>query len=374
MNITLDTQTLTEALARVDRVTGRKAAVPILDCVQIKVNKSSMRLITTDLDLEAVWVEPDVTVTATGALCVPFDAIKRIAGKLPKGGQVRLSVTDGERLRIETPRSHFELPILPSADFPSLSALEDGVALDIAVAPLRRLFARVEYAISTEETRYYLNGIYLHDRDGRLAACATDGHRLGLALGPALDDLGLAAGAEFPGVIVPRKTVSILRGWLDGMIDDDPVSLSVSDARIRIEAGGRTLLSKLIDGTFPDYDRVIPKGPFQTATVDSAALSAAAARVSILSTEKSRAVQFDFAKDTVTLRVSTQAGDAREDIASALDGDPVTIGFNGKYLAEALSANGADTVIIDLGDAKSPARLTTPNDPDALDVIMPLRV
>jgi DNA polymerase-3 subunit beta len=246
----------------------------------------------------------------------------------------------------------------------------DGFTHNFALsAPhLRRLIDKTKFAISTEETRYYLNGIYLHAHNGVLRAVATDGHRL------ALSEMDIPQGAQgLPGVIVPRKTIAEIRRLIDG--GDADVSISVSEAKIRFTYGSAVLTSKLIDGTFPDYDRVIPKGNTKELTIDNKIFASAVDRVSTISAEKSRSVKLSLTADSLALAVNNpEHGQANEDLMVDYSAEPLEIGFNAKYLLDVTGQiEGRDATFF-LDSPASPALVKDPEDPASLFVLMPLRV
>jgi len=233
---------------------------------------------------------------------------------------------------------------------------------------LRRLIDKTKFAISTEETRYYLNGIYVHAHDGLLRAVATDGHRL------ALSEMPLPTGAAgLPGIIVPRKTVAEIRRLIDG--GDDDVSLSISDAKIRFQYGSAVLTSKLIDGTFPDYERVIPKGNTKELVIDNKIFASAVDRVATISAEKSRSVKLSLSQDSLALTVNNpEHGNANEDLIVDYSNDPLEIGFNARYLLDvAGQIEGRDATFY-LDSSAAPALVKDSDDSDSLFVLMPLRV
>jgi DNA polymerase-3 subunit beta len=261
---------------------------------------------------------------------------------------------------------------LPTNEFPVLSSGELPYNFNITAAELRSLIDRTKFAISTEETRYYLNGIYLHkaDRDGVsvLRAVATDGHRLASVEAP------LPMGAEdIPGVIVPRKTVAELRKLIDE--SGDEVMISMSESKIRFSFDNAVLTSKLIDGTFPDYQRVIPSGNDKNMDVNCKLFSDAVDRVSAISSEKSRAIKLVLSKGLLSLSASSpEHGSAEEEIEVDYQGDTVEIGFNSAYLLDITRQIEGATAQVSLADGNSPTILREMDDASALYVIMPMRV
>ena len=241
---------------------------------------------------------------------------------------------------------------------------------DIGANELQRLFEKTSFAISTEETRYYLTGVYLHaaEGDGTLRAVATDGHRLARA------ELPLPKGASgMPGVIVPRKVVQEVSRLADEA--DGDISVALSDSKIRIEFDGGVLTSKLIDGTFPDYERVIPEGNDKRLEVDTKVFMGGIDRVSTVSTEKSRAVKIALRKDVATLSASSaENASATEEVVVDYSADALEIGFNARYLMDILSEIDGNTAVCMLSDGVSPVVFTDVEDAKALYVLMPMRV
>ena len=291
-----------------------------------------------------------------------------IARKLPDGAEVELTVADGHA-HINAGRSSFRLPTLPVEDFPAISSNDMPVNFTLTAADLRDLVDTTRFAISNEETRYYLNGIYLHKaEDGNLCAVATDGHRL------ALTRQSLPTGAsQMPSVILPRKAVSELRKLLDD--HDGDVSIGLSETRAKFGFGAVRLTSKLIDGTFPDYTRVIPGGNDRIMQVDASSFSAAVDRVSTISSEKSRSVKMGLKAGVLTLSASnTDASSAMEELEVSYNGPEMDIGFNARYLLDIAGQVNNDIVEFALADQGSPSLVRAPGDDASLFVLMPMRV
>ena len=372
MRVTVERAALLRSLGHVHRVVERRNTIPILSNVLLRSEGSGLQLRATDLDIEVTESVP-ADVSDPGATTVPAHVIYDIVRKLPEGAQVSLE-TGGEsgQMTIRSGRSRFALGALPEGDFPDLAAGEMPHGFEIASADLKRLIDKTQFAISTEETRYYLNGIYLHAGQAGgirvLRAVATDGHRL------ARVEMALPAGAEeIPGVILPRKTVIELHKLIAET--DAPVQVSLSSSKVRFAVGDVTLTSKLIDGTFPDYERVIPTGNDKVMEVDRAEFTAAVDRVATISTDKSRAVKLSLGRNLLTLTASSpDAGAAEEEIAVRYSGAAIEIGFNARYLldiAEQIEGEGAR---FRMADAAAPTLVEDIADQSALYVLMPMRV
>jgi len=312
-------------------------------------------------------------VATPGATTVPALTMYEIVKKLPDGAQVRLEVVEEEtRLKISAGRSEFSLAILPDDDFPALAPDENAVSFSIPTKDLQRLFDKTRFAMSQEETRYYLNGVYIHaaeeGKSAILRAAATDGHRL------ARLDSALPAGAEkMQGVIVPRKAVTELSRLLDDA--DEVVEIAVSEAKIRFGFGVGHLTSKLIDGTFPDYERVIPKTNDNVLRVETGDFAKAVDRVATISADRTRSIKAGLESDRLRLIVNNpDAGSAFEDLSVDYTGDPIEIGFNARYLLDIASQVDGGTLTFRLADPASPTVILDEEDMQALYVLMPLRV
>jgi len=372
MRLTIERGALLKALNHVQSVVERRNTIPILSNVLLTAENGSLSLSATDLDIEMVdGAEADIE--RPGAITAPAHTLYEIVRKLPDGAQVRLDLSvDDPRLTLSAGRSRFSLPVLPAGDFPVMASAALDVTFAIDKNELGRLIDRTKFAISTEETRYYLNGIYLHAvmEAGQplLRAVATDGHRLALAE-QALPD---GAGA-MPGVIVPRKTVQELRRLLDDA--NSEIEVSVSESKIRFASGRTTLTSKLIDGSFPDYARVIPRDNQRHMALDNKDFAKAVDRVATISAERSRSVKMALDQGHITLTVNNpESGLAVEELSADYDGPSMEIGFNARYLMDIAGQISGDTAVFEFADPASPTLVRDQADPHAKYVLMPLRV
>lgn len=365
MQITIDRNDFSRKLAGTKGFVEKRNTIPILGNVLLSAKDGKLFLKVTDLDKEFSDVI-DCDVTLPGKTTVPSGLLADIVRKLPSG-PIKISMAeDGASVSISSGRSQFRLQALPASDFPDITIGSFSHRFELPGAELLRLLKRTAFAISTEETRYYLNGIFLHVHEANLMACATDGHKLSLVW------QHMPAGAEgMPGIIIPRLAVAELMK----ILDDTMVSIEVSDAKIRFSIGGMVLTTKLIDGTFPDYQRVIPKGNDKEATVERLVLAGAADRVSTISSERGRGVKIDLTEGEMTLTVnSPDAGVATEMVSVIYGDEEISIGFNARYLAEALGILEGEQVIMKLNDPGSPCLMQGSGDADSLVVIMPMRV
>jgi DNA polymerase-3 subunit beta len=296
-----------------------------------------------------------------------------IVRKLPEGAQIVLEGT-GDRavLAVRAGRSRFTLQTLPESDFPDLAAGDMTHKFCLKAADLKRLIDKTQFAISTEETRYYLNGIYLHtagtNKLPTLRAVATDGHRL------AQVELPLPEGAAgMAGIIIPRKTV----GEVQRLIEDNEaeITLELSPGKIRFTFGDVVLTSKLIDGTFPDYGRVIPTGNDKELVVDKKEFEQAVDRVSTVSSERGRAVKLSLSSGKLMLSVTNpDSGSATEEVEVEYSADPLDIGFNSRYLLDIAGQIEGEAAVLKLADPGSPTLIQDRDSKNALYVLMPMRV
>jgi DNA polymerase-3 subunit beta len=372
MKINVERGAFLKALSHVQSVVERRNTIPILSNVMIDAAKGQLKLTATDLDIEIVESLP-ADVLRNGAATAPAHMLYDIVRKMPEGAQVQaeLLASEGGRLAVSAGTVRFELACLPKEDFPQMSSGALPHRFRIAADDLKRLVDKTRFAISTEETRFYLNGIYVHatkDTAPVLRAVATDGHRL------ARYELDLPDGAgDMPGVIVPRKTVSEVRRLLDDA--DGAIEVSLSDTKIQFSFNGLELTSKLIDGTFPDYQRVIPTSNDKSLALDSKDFAHAVDRVSTISADKTRAVKLNVAQDKVTLSVvNPESGTATEEVGATYSASPLEIGFNARYLLDITSQIEGKEAHFLLSDAGSPTVIEDKEDKRTLYVLMPMRV
>ena len=372
MKVTVERAALLKSLGHVHRVVERRNTIPILANVLIRSDKSALSLKATDLDLE-VTETLAAEVGAAGATTIPAHMIYDIVRKLPEGSQVVLeALGDRASLAIRAGRSRFTLQTLPESDFPDLSAGEMSHRFKLPAADLKKLIDKTQFAISTEETRYYLNGIYLHNagsgKTSTLRAVATDGHRL------AQTELPVPSGAAgMPGIIVPRKTV----GEVQRLIEDGEaeVDIELSQTKIRFTIGRVVLTSKLIDGTFPDYARVIPAGNDKELVVDKNEFEAAVDRVSTVSSERGRAVKLSLSGGRLILSVTNpDSGSATEELEVEYGADALDIGFNSRYLLDIAAQIEGEVAVLKLADPGSPTLIQDRDAAGSLYVLMPMRV
>ncbi len=370
MKFTLARDALLKSLSHVQSVVERRTTIPILSNVLIRAANEDISFTATDMEIE-INETLNGDVAKPGAVTAPAHTLYEIVRKLPDGAPVELSASSNQ-LTLSSGRSHFKLGCLPIEDFPKMPEGDFKHRFALAAKDLRALIDRTRFAVSTEETRYYLNGIYLHAAKGQnginLRAVATDGHRL------ARMEINAPAGAkDIPGVILPRKTVNEVRK----LVEEYPgeVEIALSENKVRFTFDGVVIASKLIDGTFPDYERVIPSGNDKMLEIEAAVLASAVDRVATIASEKTRAVKLSLTPGHLVLSAnSPEAGSAIEELEAKYDGALLDIGFNARYLLDILQQVDGEAARVALADAAAPAIIQSADDAAALYVLMPMRV
>lgn len=352
MHLTLSRADLARVLTNVGRVIEARNTIPILSSFMLEAGASCLHVTGTDLDIVATD-RCDAKVQEAGSVCVEAKLLADIAKKA--GADEILLLLEGDKLIVKSGRSRFSLQTLPSGDFPSLSGGTFDAEFNLDIAGL---FTPVGFAISTEETRYYLNGTFLIGEGGSLTAVATDGHRLARNK--------VDSEAEFAGIIVPKK--------LCGMLPKGVVAVSVSQQKIQLATGDFTITSKLIDGTFPDYNRVIPVNNDKVVTIDRDVFLRASDRVVTISNEKGRGVRLAIAPGSVALTAKSDVGTAEDEVPAEYTGEPIEVGFNSAYVRDMLSVLPSGPIQLALQDGGSPGLIKSPTADGWLGVLMPLRV
>ncbi|MEJ2123210.1 MAG: DNA polymerase III subunit beta [Alphaproteobacteria bacterium] len=372
MRLLIEKNLLLKALQHVTSVVERRNTIPILANVSLSAEGGALRLKATDLDIEVTETIP-AEVSEAGGTTVPAHTLHDIVRKLPDGSQIEFTLKpDDGRITLKSGASRFHLACLPADDFPDLGAGAMPHHFEMHPQDLSRLMGKTRFAVSTDETRYYLNGIYLHAAETsegwRLRGVATDGHRL------ARMDVELPEGAqEMPSIILPRKTVHELGKLLTD--PDGKVTIDLSPSKIRFTIGDVVLTSKLIDGTFPDYQRVIPQNNDKSMSAETTVFISAVDRVSTLSSEKGRAVKMELANGMLTLSVhNPESGSATEEIAAEYEGEALEIGFNARYLLDIAEQLESERAVFKLSDPSAPTVIEDEKDASALYVLMPMRV
>ena len=372
MKLIIERLALLRSLSHIQSVVERRNTIPILSNVKLTAQEDCLDLNATDMDLDIV-VKVPTSVSIAGATTAPAHTLYEIVRKLPEGSQVELeSEENSNQLILRAARSNFTITCLSPEDFPVMGGGDPTHSFSILGGNLRALIDRTRFAISMEETRYYLNGIYFHtaqsDGTSVLRVVATDGHRL------ASVETVLPEGAsDMPGVIIPRKAVTELRKLLDDC--NEEVEVTLSESKIRFTVNESVLTSKLIDGTFPDYQRVIPEGNDKHLDVDTEIFGDAVDRVSAISNDKSRAVKMKISPGMLTLiATSNDIGSASEDLEVAYNGEEIEVGFNSRYLLDIAQQIEGATMRFVLSDSASPTIIREIDDSSTLYVLMPMRV
>ncbi len=371
MQLTIERDALLKELGRVVSVVESKNTIPILANIHLDAGATHLMIRGTDLDIEVAAPCP-AQVNAQGVTTVAGKVFADIVKKCPEGSQISITLDASRcRLKIVNGRSRFELPVLDAEDFPTLDAKMGGDARTFIMggSELKAMLAAVRFAVSTDETRYFLNGIYFHQEGERLAAVATNGHQLSLTRNG-----GLPAGASgMKGVILPRKLVAEL---MRSLPDEGEISVEVSPSRVVFTSGELRIVSKLIDGTFPEFHRVIPKQHPHSVTVDRARLIEGVARVSVVADEKGRPLNLEIGKDGLRLACKGAVrGMGFEEMDAVISGPEATIGVNSAYLLDVVGAIGGDQVEIRYSDPASPLliRAASAGDDGHVMVLMPMR-
>jgi DNA polymerase-3 subunit beta len=372
MQFSVDRSSLLKALSHVQSVVEKRTTIPILANVLLVTENNQVSLAATDMDMEMVDVIP-ASVGETGATTVPVHMLYDIVRKLQDDATLHIQINEaGTSMTINAGRSNFKLGCLPRDDFPEMNTHKAAHSFVLPASQLRTMIDRTRFAMSNEETRYYLNGIYMHtttsDGEAVLRAVATDGHRL------ARYQVALPNGADnMPGIIIPKKTVQELRRLLDEAGED--IRVELSDKMIRFAFDHVIFTSKVIDGTYPDYERVIPQGLDKNVILNTKSFTKAVDRVATLAAEKTRAVKLTIKDKTLTLSASnSESGSATEECEITYDGrEDVDIGFNARYLLDVTQIIDSEARLA-LTDGASPAIIQDNNDPAGLFVLMPMRV
>jgi len=357
MKLTTERNTLHAALSKAVSIVERRNTIPILANVMISSQDGQFSITATDLDIE-VNTTSSGTVDKPGATTVSGGLLADIVAKIPAKNMITMETKAG-RLVITAGKSVFDLATMEVADYPVMASNEYDHEFTAPGADIKKLIDAPKFAMSTEETRYYLNGIYLHHAGGVTKAVATDGHMLALASYAGHTD-------EFQGVIIPSKTVM----QLSKLIDISDVTVSISATKIKFDLGSTVIVSKVIDGVFPDYTRIIPKKNGNVMTVDAKELIDGINLVATVADDRVRGVKMSLGGDVVGLSVASQSGVAEDEVAVSYTGKPLEIGFNSKYLVSAL---GTGDHTMEFGGEGDPA-IIRPVGSDFMAIVMPMRV
>ena len=366
MKLLIEKAPFLNALSHINAIVERKNTVHILANVLLQTSENTLHLKGTDMDI-AITDKTFAQVHKSGATTTPVAPLFDVVKKLPDGAEISLELQD-ETLVILAGKSEYKLPTLPTDSFPTMSGTDMPHSFTVGATEFATLINYTKLAISTEETRYYLNGIYMHEKEGLLYAVSTDGHRLAKATTPIGTD---AQG--IPAVIIPRKTVLELQKLLDET--DSDVSIRLSENKIEFSLNSAVIISKLIDGNFPEYDRVIPKENDKLLSIPCATFSKSVDRVATLSDGKMRPIKMLLEKNILRLRVShSELGSGKEEIEVEYTNTPMEIGFNASYLLEISNQIKEGNIVFELKDDSCPCIMRCAENDSVLYVLMPMRV
>ena len=365
MKLTAGREALLKPLQAVIGVVERRQTMPILANVLLVAKDGKVAVTATDLEVELV-ASADVEVETAGEVTVPARKLLDICRALPEDASISISLS-GEKLMVKSGRSKFSLTTLPAAEFPSVEDIDAGQSVEISQALLGKLLDKTHFAMAQQDVRYYLNGLLLETGKKHLRAVATDGHRLSLCQ-VELDTEKLSEQQ----VIVPRKGVLELQRLMSGEGD---LKLELGTNHLRIHLDGSRFTSKLIDGRFPEYERVIPKETSNQLTADREVLKGALQRTAILSNEKYRGIRLVIKTGGIILQAhNPEQEEAEEELEVAYSGDDIEIGFNVNYLLDALGAVESDEVTLSVVDGNSSCLVREPGNDDCKYVVMPMRL
>ena len=375
MEIKASSSDLLKALNHIHGIVEVRHTLPILSNIVLSADNNELSLSSTNLDIFCSD-KIDAEIMTSGEISVPAITFFEIVKRLPSGSDVILSMADEDtELVLKCGRSKFNLSTLKTDDFPILSDKDLSTNFVISADELSRMIDKTKFAISNEETRYYLNGIFFHKAESNsikfLRAVATDGHRL------AQYDIPLPQGAEeITGIIIPKKTVFELRKVLDDA--DGDVSVSLNENKIKFSFNNLKIISKVIDGTFPDYTKVIPQNNDKKFKTNNSELKNAIDRVSAVAINeetKSKAIKLTIENNKLNLSVESQSkGSAKEEIDISYSNEKVDIGFNSRYLLDICNEVDGDEIDVNLLDSISPAIILDKTDENLFFVLMPMRI
>lgn len=369
MNIEISRAALLPALGAVSGVVERRQTLPILGNLLLCASGNTLALRATDLELE-VGTQVEAQVSEDGEATVPARKFVDICRALPEGARIKLR-TDGDRALVSSSRSRFSLSTLPASNFPSMEVEDSDLRLDLPSAALKSMLDKTAFAMAQQDVRYFLNGVLLEISGERLAAVATDGHRLAKVTSTVTN--GLVAEDSTRQVIVPAKAVVELKRLLP--LQDELVSVELAERSIRVSVGETVMVSKFVDGRYPEYERVIPVGLPQRAFVDKELLRSALQRAAILSSEKYKGVRVTFAAGTLGLQAhNPEKEQADDEIEIEYSGESVVIGFNVAYILDVIQAVEQPRLEVMFRDADSSAIWFGEGSENETFVIMPMRL
>lgn len=366
MNIKINRDTLLKPLSSVSSIVERRHTLPILSNLLLEAKQDQVVLTATDLEMQ---ISLSVQTAVGGELSTTVSAKKLldICRSLPENADITMA-TQENRIQVKTGKSRFNLQTLPANDYPVMSkAASAGTTIRIGQKSLKRLFKQVEFAMAQQDIRYYLNGLLFEVNGSRLNVVGTDGHRLSFT------STELSTSYEKQEIILPRKTVIELIKLLDE--SEEEVTIELANGQANFAFGDIRLISKVIDGKFPDYTRVIPVGHQNSFTVDRMMILLSMQRASILSNEKYRGIRMVLSNNSLKLiSTNSEQEEAEEELEINYAGSSLDIGFNVTYMIDVLNNVGSENVVFSFADANSSCLVTVENDSDYKYVVMPMRI
>lgn len=371
MQFQISKSAIIKALSNVNGAVEKRNTIPVLLNVKIEAKNGKLNLTATDMDI-VIMSSAESLISKEGSTTVPAQLFYDIIRKIPDNADINIELKEeNSTIKISYGKSKFTLPCLDPSEFPILSEGEMSVNFNIKSTELMKIIDKTRFAIPSDETRFYLNGLYIHGiavgNNIELRGVATDGHRLALASSTAS-----SLTAAVPGVIVPKKTINEIRKIIEG---NDEVTVAFSKAKIRVTSGSSVIISKLIDGEFPEYDRVIPKNNDKLVKVDRKLIFDAIDRVSTIATDKNKSIKLILENGKISFQIkSNDSGNASEEIEVGYEGEVIETGFNSRYFLEIVGQISKDKITIHFKDGSAPALIKTDGENDSLYVIMPIRV
>jgi DNA polymerase-3 subunit beta len=366
MKIVTDRENLLEPLQQIAGVVERRQTLPILANILVNAGSSGMQMTATDLEVE---LKTQASASCEGEIdfTIPARKLLDITKALPEGAVINLDI-NGEKAKLQSGRSRFSLGVLPAQDYPVIEPTPSNMVLTVNEGLFKRLIEKTQFAMAQQDVRYYLNGMLLEIQKGDIRTVATDGHRLALSqsLGAVSKDLDIQ-------VILPRKAVIELGRLLKDK--DEEIKLELSNSYIKVLLEESVFTSKLIDGRFPEYQRVMPAGSNKEVVASKSTLRQSLTRASILSNEKYRGIRFSLLTNQLQLQAhNPEQEEAEEELEINYQGDELKIGFNVGYLIDAISAIDEEEVVIELKDSNSSALMYGKGNEESRYVIMPMRI
>ncbi|MDT8386760.1 MAG: DNA polymerase III subunit beta [Thiogranum sp.] len=366
MKFTVDRESLLKPLQQVIGVVERRQTLPVLGNLLIIAGKDGLQITATDLEVE-IQATAKIGVDEAGEITLPARKLIDICKALPEGASIQVTIKD-QKAQIRSGKSRFTLSTLPATDFPVVDQVQGESNFSIEQGKLKELIDRTQFSMAQQDVRYYLNGLMLEIGKGLLRAVATDGHRL------ALCDMNVDLASDHTRqVIVPRKGIQELQRLLED--SKETVNVEVGTNHVRVRTPEVSFTSKLVDGRFPDYDRVVPKGGDKIVVADRDLFRQALSRTSILSNEKYRGIRLNLEKNNVKIQAhNPEQEEADEEFEVDYDGLPLEIGFNVTYLLEVLGSVRSENVEITLSDSNSSCLIRQPGTQQYRYVVMPMRL